>query len=213
MGLTFEDYYGHFQDWINDDSASALVRIKNMVNAAYKSILALLPSHWTEKQGTVLLATNGTVSNLAADCFRLISIDYPAGDTSPYKPTIVMAEDWAAFRVPVDSTGQPLIFYAGGYSTSGGTKHMQLYNFPAVGTSYSGTHPYRYLMLPADMSTTTDVPVFDDRWQGLLLEKCRVQALLWDGKVGEAGKLSEMNQRLEALYLGREDSAQKKEEK
>jgi hypothetical protein len=211
MALTFSNYYALFQDIIHDDSATTLVKIKQMINAAYKAMLAMLPTYWTEKSGTFTLTTNATSANLPADCFRVISVDYPSGNVDTFKPTIVTQDDWMSFRQPVDEVGQPEIFYPGGYTTTSGVTYMKLYNFPGCSVTYSGTYRVWYHKLPGDMSDDNEVPVFDDRWQDLLQQKCRVQAWLYDGKVNEAAALDQLIQQQMAAYMSREDTAHKKE--
>jgi hypothetical protein len=201
------------QDWLNDDSATLLTKIKQMINAAYKKLLAQLPTYWAEKTGTFSLTTNAVVADLPSDCIRLIDVDYPSGNTDKFKPTVVTMEDWGTFRQPVDEIGQPEIFYPGGYTSTGGAQYMQLRNYPGCGVTYTGTYRARYYALPADMSADGDVPVFDDRWQDLLQQECRVQALLYDKKMNEAATLTQSIQQQMRFYLGREDSAEHKEAK
>ena len=213
MALTFSNLQSLMQDMLNDTSAGTLTKIKQMINAAYKKLLSILPTYWNEKSGTFTLTTNSTVASLPSDCVRVISVDHPSGNADTWKPTIVTQEDWATFRQPVDETGQPEIFYPGGRTTTGGTAYPRIHNFPGCSVTYTGTYRVRYYALPSDMSGDDEVPVFDDRWQGLLLDECRRQAYLYNDQVNEAAKLNEIIQAQMQFYLAREGSAEHKEAK
>jgi hypothetical protein len=209
MAFTFQNYYQHLQRKLKDTTTETLPYIKRLVNAAYKWLLAFNPTFWTESVTNVAIATNDTVVDLPESCMKLIGLDYPAGDTSGYTPVVVNQQDWESFRQPPTATGKPQIFYAAGYQTSGSTNYMQLYLFPACGTSYIGSYPVRYYKLPGDMSADGDVPVFDDRWQELLLSRCEVEALRYDQNYEAAIAMEQAIQQQVAAFVGHLEKADK----
>jgi hypothetical protein len=205
MAFTFQHYYQHVQRMMKDTSAGTLDYIKRMVNAAYKSLLALLPTYWTEHAGTFAVPLNATVANLDPDCFKVISVDYPVNATHTIKPVIVTQEDWAEMRLPPDAFDLPVIFYpAGYYQTMTAARQLQLMFYPGCSNPYTGSYRYRYYSLPNDMTIDAETPVFDDRWQQLLLSKCHVEMLYYEGKYPEAQALEQNVQAQIQAYMGRE---------
>jgi hypothetical protein len=177
------EFYARGTDYLNED-AQGVARAERWLNQAYREIVNL--HAWPFLQ-TVATGAADAGFVVVPDLRKILYVTDSSGGQNPGTPLKrVSIEDLQAESANVSQTGTPELYWLDGAET--------IMAYPV-----GGTISVRYVKRVAPM-TGTDVPIFDEEYHNLIVDKAMIKAYVDSDNFEAAAALrDEVNLTLSAM--------------